>query len=73
MSLLLLILNLGGGQRLEVLDALLESILLLLGTDAFLDIIHDPVNHVPLLHSAHDVGSLELVVQTTLHLKNMRD
>ena len=59
----------GLGERLEVVDALLERVLLLLGGDALPDRVHDPVDHVALLDAAHHVGKLELVVETALHLE----
>ena len=58
------------GQGLEVSDTLLESILLLLGGDALLDVLDDPVDHVFLLVGSQNVGGLQLVVQATLHLQN---
>ena len=58
------------GQGLEVSDTLLQSILLLLGGDALLDVLDDPVDHVFLLVGSQNVGGLQLVVQATLYLQN---
>ena len=38
--------------------------------DGLLDVGDDPVDHVLLLHPPHDIGSLQLVVQTLLNLEN---
>ena len=56
-------------EGLEVVDALLERVVLLLGRDALPDGVHDPVDHVALLHAAHHVRQLELVVQAALDLE----
>lgn len=61
------------GERLEVGDALLERVLLLLGGDVLLDVGDDPVDHVLLLHAAEDVGNLKLVVQATADLSEERN
>ena len=55
-------------QCLQVSYALLEGILLLLGSDALLDVLNDPVDHVLLLVGSQNVGRLQLVVQSLLHL-----
>jgi hypothetical protein len=58
-------------HALKVCNALLERVGLLLGRDRLPHVAHDPVHHVLLLHAAHHVCKLELVVQTLLHLKYM--
>merc|ERR1712105_15827 len=55
-------------KRLEVSNAFPESSVLLSWSDGLLDIGDDPVHHVLLFHPPHDVGSLQLVVQTLLDL-----
>ena len=54
---------------LEVGDALLERVVLLLGRDGLAHVGHDPVGHVLLLHAPHHVGQLQLVVETLLNLE----
>ena len=57
------------GQCLQVGDALLQGVLLLLGRDRLAHVADDPVDHVSLLGSPHDVADLELVVEPLLDLK----
>ena len=38
-------------------------------SDGLLDVRDDPVHHVLLLHPPHNIGSLQLVVQTLLNLE----
>ena len=56
-------------HALEVGNALLERVVLLLGRDGLAHVGHDPVGHVLLLHAPHRVGQGQLVVQPHLHLK----
>merc|ERR1719419_392697 len=58
----------GCGHLLELRDAHLDALRLLLGGDALLDVVDDPRDHVVLLEAALDVLHLQLVVQSALHL-----
>lgn len=60
---------LGGGESLEVGDTLLEGVLLLLGGDAALHVLDDPVHHLLLLDAADNVRHLELVIEAAADLK----
>jgi len=59
---------LGTGQALQVRNALLKGCVFLGWGDGSLNVTNDPVHHMLLLHTPHNIGSLKLVVQPFLNL-----